>query len=691
MNFSRRAVLRGAGAAALASLGAERLPTAATPSPSPADRESPPIEIRPRFGADRGTDVLRRFELPVNGETPSVFRFGEDERGEAAVFVGSSGLENQLHVLEAATGRVLRVFPQITTAQRGVQELAVLGGGELLSLSSRGCHSVFVDGRVQQWSGSEDWFSDAYDPQVDVEGTVWAGTHGPGGEARLVRLDPRRRTVEKGPVVGEHVDYVRCVSTTRTHVWGGTGSARPQLLCADRGTGETIELIDLPEANLEGNVQWLRAWDDVVALGYRGDDWQSKTVLWDVARREFRQLDSPAYYTFMERVGDFFYAYGAAGLRRLHVDATRWEVVAPADGTGRFPLAATLTTGGGTFPLLRTVYADQEENGYTLESLYVEAPGFRYSVPLDVGESAQKVQTIHGSGDGSVYAAGYLGESVTRLSADLASDRVYTGDGIEQVESMAGFGNEIVLASYPGSRIVRLRPSDGRVTPLAALESDYGQSRPFGLTSIGNTIFVASVPGQGQRGGGIVALAADDGRVEGSWLDVVPDQSIVGLTRHGDRLIMTTSVRAAYGAADSRRPARVVGIDWNERRVVWETELPGEGEVNSPIVVGDSVFASTGNGIAQLDPGSGAFAKFFRLYGTRRSRGYRTTRIAHHAPTGSLIHASGGQVAALHLRTHQAERLARGGFEYPVVSGAHRIYAIDGGRDVVELAAPRFA
>ncbi|WP_180967327.1 hypothetical protein [Zhihengliuella halotolerans] len=685
MRLSRRHILSGLlGMSAGALVKVRVLPAAA-------DTSSSTLEIRPYLQEQKATGHLAQREFPVSAVTPSTFQVVGTSLSDKTVVVGCSGLVRQVQFFDGYSGDAISTIDEVTSAQRGVQEIAHIADDEFLAVSASGCHTFTLQGDVSAWPDSETWFDDAYEPRSGGDGFVWVGTYGPGGAAKILRLDTSTRSVEHSEPFGQDVDYVRRLAISSRRVWGGTGSVNPRLVAVDRDTLKTVVDVHLPQARGHGTVYWIRAWDDVVAAGYRGEDGKNRTAIYDIASEQFTILTESAYYALFERVGESFFFFDSRGLVGFQLSNMKTTVIQAKEGSLVFPVWADLE-GDRLLDRLTALYSTADESRYILRTDHlVGHPLFGIETEVTLETTAQKIQTIFADSMGRVYAAGYLGESMAVMHANLdESEEVTHGDAIRQVESIIELDDELIVASYPGARIARLDKTTLELISTTVLEPKYGQSRPFAMTADAGSVYVASVPSQGLQGGGVVKLNRSDGSVESAWERVVHDQSVVGIALYGAKLVVTTSQRNAYGAEFSSRPARVLLMDFRKREIEWEVEVLEVGEINSPIVLGTIIYASHANGFVQIEGRTGKHVRTFRLHGARTSRGYRTTRIAYHRPSKSMIHCSGGQVTAVHIQSRHATRLAEGGYSYPIVSPLGDVFAIRDGTTVVKLDRPVF-
>ncbi|WP_309081941.1 hypothetical protein [Zhihengliuella sp.] len=614
------------------------------------------------------------------------------DEGPEILVVGCTGLSRQVQFVDTMNGQQLAAVDQVTSAQRGVQEMAALPSGELVIVSAGGVYSLTPGGTVTPWPRTEAAFQDAYDPRCDDDGIVWAGVYGPTGGGRFLRADPRERTVALMPLmplIASDTDYVSCVSVTREKVWGGTGSSRPRLVVLDKATKQSQRTIPLPDAAASGNVQWIEAWDDIVVAGYRGLDGRTRTAIYDIRKETFEAIDPPALSAFAGRVRNRLFYFDSHGLCARDLPSGKTVRLLDMENLRQWPLYAEIENPGSNFPWLRYVARSRENSEYLVGRVLLDSPSFRYWCSLEIEESAQKVHSLNAGASGQVYAGGYQASSLAVLGPGLERIASIRGEGhFEQVESMVEVDDRLVVASYPACQIATIDLETLRVEPFGSLQQQYAQSRPFGLAVSGSQAFVGSVPSQGKSGGSLLRLDLRTKTVLNDWGEVAGDHSIVGLTMAESGVVITTSKRGAYGAPDSRSSASVLLFDPARGRNHWQTVLEGEGEINSPIVVGRELYVAVADGIVILDIGTGRVRGRIDLFGTRTSRGYRTNRLAYHGSRDTLVHGSGGQITAIKRDRSVKAILARGHFEYPVVGPTGRIYAIRAGRFVTELALP---
>ncbi|MEE1620771.1 hypothetical protein ACQ7DA_07555 [Zafaria sp. J156] len=679
--IGRRPVLAALGAGFAASL--LRAPAAWASRGAPVHGRDVPLERLP----DAVGGPLRRVDGAVRELSPVRARYYTDERGGTRLALGCIGLDRQLQILDPSTGRNLRTVERVTDAQQGVQDFARLpDGGGFLVLSGHGLHVVDENGEVTHHGDYAEGVEDGYEPRAAADGSVWAGSYGPGGHARFLRIDPRDLSVEYLPPIDDATDYVRSVSIAGGTVWGGIGSREPALVSMTLDAPGRYTIHALPEP-ATGNVQRVQAWEDVVAVSYRRRDGSNATALLDPETGRYTQLDSNAWRFDVMREGRMLYYFDGRSLVEVEIATRRERRLMDHAWTGCDLLAAEMHPGDGGARILavgrhrgtgRYVHAELAPvNGVITEASW-----------LEVHPSAMKVQTVFAARDGSVVAGGYQATTLGLYNADLGGRRSVRGPvGHVQPESMVDGPGGVLLASYPGAALSVLDTDAGTATALAAYERTHGHSRPFGMTRVDGLLAIGSVPSQGRQGGGLLLVGPTGGDVRRSVEGLVGGQSIVGLAAHEGVLYVTSTVRAAYGAPDAEGPAQVLAYDVGSGRALWRTPLPGEGEVTSPIRIGAYLYCSLANGIVRLRADDGRPSGTFRLYATRNARGYRSTRIAWHAPSRQLVHAGGGDLVAVGIDAGTRRLLASGGYSYPAVGGG-RLYAVHGETDVVEIAVP---
>lgn len=678
---TRRRFIAGAGSALGASLlGMNALPAlGATLSRAPLHGRDMPMQ---RLSG--GAAVLNTYKDTTAGLSPSTFTLVEGRDGIQRLAVGCTGLTNQLQIFNARTGAFEKSAYAVTSAQQGVQQLTyVPQQNAFVSVSSAGVHKVdpaMQSSLLGKLSGGS---STGYDPTVHSSGDVWVGTYGKDGKGTFARIDPSSGYVRMMAPIASEIDYVRCISIAGNMIWGGTGNINPRLVSMDMDRPGVYKHHTLPNIKSNSYVYWVRAWADAVVVSYKHSDGVTRTSIMDTATGKFTVLKAAAQGGFVSRHGSKLY-YFATRYIKSH-DLETGKAAIEYEGWSSTPLSGRLDTSGGQLRM-RAVIRDADE--YRLISINLGTQKTDLDVRVPIRPSAFKVQTIHSSSDGYLYAGGYQGDSISRIHKDTKAVRRSTkADPINQIESMADLDSRTMyVGSYEGADIVKYYRPTGATRSIARLGADgYQQSRPFGMVIASGKIVVGCVPAQGLQGGGLTVIDPSTERVIRHHPRICGDLSITGLYAKRNIVYGTTTVRAAYGAPDAEGSAQVFAYDVSSGKVLWRRTLPGEGEVTSPVLVGSYLYVSAANGVVRLVAADGRPNGTYRFYSTRYAAGYRTTRIAYHSPTNTIVHAAGGQLRALQISTGKTWSLAEGNYSYPTIGRDGRLFVIYNGRDIREL------
>ena len=166
-----------------------------------------------------------------------------------------------------------------------------------------------------------------------------------------------------------------------------------------------------------------------------------------------------------------------------------------------------------------------------------------------------------------------------------------------------------------------------------------------------------------------------------------PGQSVLGLVGEGDIAYGTTGIKGGYGSVDDSKPAHVFAWNVRESRLVWKRSLPGEVEINSPLIVRGVLYVSTSNGVIRIDKANGAPVFTYKLFNRSAAAGYRTSSISYLPQANSIVHLAGGTATVLDPVGKTRKEILRGAYTDMVVTSRNRLYFAENGTNIVEVDA----
>ncbi|WP_140398456.1 hypothetical protein [Brachybacterium massiliense] len=399
----------------------------------------------------------------------------------------------------------------------------------------------------------------AWTAAVDADGTPWFGSY-PGG--RLYSLDPDSLEFTDHGVALAGEQYVRAICPAGDSMYIGTQQTG-HLLRFDRSTGAFTE-IPMPDAHAPTGIEKISLRGDLLFVGTDGifvRDLSTDTWIDHIPGANPRV--SPPDPTNPDHV----YLRTDGEIHRYDL-ATR-----ELSGTARRPNAAPESWAWvqfeGESPSLVLTYWNQ---GRTYSFNFVEGGG-TYQVP-DLMGAGTNIVTIGAGPLGDIYAGGYLSPpGMGRYDPDQGEIELLAGSG--QVEGYGTYKDALVFGRYPQGSLWWYRTSEPwelNSNPPAPLEIGDGQSRPqafLELTSLADTVAVASVPDGGQHGGAITLWQPEEHSHQ-VFRNVVPDQTPVSLVEHDGLVIGGTSIQGGYGIDPVTSEAQLFGWDPVSGTTQWQ-------------------------------------------------------------------------------------------------------------------------
>ncbi|RZU61561.1 hypothetical protein [Zhihengliuella halotolerans] len=668
---SRRRVLSAAVATAATSALLTLAPEPAS-GPGAAPQPVPVEPVPPRFtGEVLLGEPLHRVLVPVGA-------FGPLPDGTGVALMVASGSPGRLSVVRVADGQRLADLPLGDDDERRAAAWAlaidaathtgVVGTTDgrvyvvdLATLTHRSVDNVPDDGP---------FFERAI---PDGDGGFLMTSYGDG---LVYRYTPATDTWASFGPFGSGNAYSIGLARAGAKVFVGTGTNDPAIYEFSLDGGEP-QRIDLPPAaggDVRSFVYDLAYWSGHLCARV---DPENRLYVRDLNKDEWvLTLDDAApglavSYARDESAG-FYYAGLDQELR--HLDPTRMEEPARPDhsvsafrGHGWVPNAAgdrvlVTTNASGRMHLWNPRSAETE------------------LVDGDVAPGALLIRSVGATPDGGVLASAMATiDRVARYDGgDLAAD--FAPGGAEfthlassgQVESFGTSGGDVVVGSYPGARLRRLR--DGADGPTAGtsgeeadgdvvvLAPDQDQDRPVDILDLRTRLVVATTPDYGQIDGAVVVVSPDFER-QRTFRGLVPGQSPLCLAPfESDRVILVgTGSAAGLGAAPSEEDGRVLKLDLVSREVVASTvAVPGEPNVSALATDASGlVWGWTRNTLFQLDPVTMTIMLVRRYRIGRDTGGYVTGRQLHDGGD-HLVGCAGGEVFRVDKATLAHELLAEG-------------------------------
>lgn len=637
--------------------------------------------------------VLRRF--------PSVFRsspnpnatFFRNRAGSLKLVAACRGLSGQVQVVDVNTGKLEVAAAPFPGAGGGAGRVVhVPLTDTLLAFGPEATvKSVDSSGAVAgSHNGAPGTTNVAFAPAVDSKGRVWSGNY-PLGSA--TRFDPSTRQTVHSPQVHTGAQYVRCLGVdANDNIYAGTGVLNPRIVTWHADNPTKLREILLPSGAARGFVYAVSPHSGVLFAHYETEGsrelfrvldletqaWRTPTWGWTPAMRLSASLPAG---------GDIYAVRNTAGvcdLMRIDPKTMTTELICPVPGA---PSALHVETMNGETHVNALCGVG---NKHEYVRISVAGKKVIQSVALGLTDTPLRLQALAPNASGStMYVGAYMGDGIG--SVDLGSRETWrsaTDTGIAQIEGMYHYDEStIYVGSYTRGRLFRFNPLTKSITKLIELRADYLQSRPFAWAQAGGRVIAGTVAEYGYNTGALAIINplnnADIRVISGP----ISGQSVLGLAGEGDVVYGTTGIKGGYGSLNDTKPAHVFAWNVRQNRLVWARALPGEVEINSPLVVRGILYVSTNNGVIRLNKASGSLVFTYKLLNRNPAPGYKTSEIAYLPQYNSLVHLSGGTATVLDMESRTRKEILRGNYSDMVVTDGGRLYFAEDDVNVVEVDA----
>lgn len=311
---------------------------------------------------------------------------------------------------------------------------------------------------------------------------------------------------------------------------------------------------------------------------------------------------------------------------------------------------------------------DDHEVLYALAGNY-SGGGFRYDPVSDTSSALEYpfapapagLQHVLPNADGTeIFFDAFLNGSTSRL--DVASGELSPVARLGQVEDWTLGPEEettIYAGTYPNGALLRYRPDqpEGADNPkvFVNLKETDAQIRPIDVQVHDGTLYAATAPDYGLRGGAIVTVDLASGAVSATR-NVVPDHTMASLAFLGDKVYAGSSTEGGTGTDPIPGTARLVEWDPATREVLRSIEpVAGAQAINALTVRNGRLVGLADSTIFELDPVSWKVIKSVPLEGGAGSQAGSRGELVHH-PNGYLYASVGDVTLALDPFTLKGER-----------------------------------
>ncbi|MFC7622632.1 PQQ-binding-like beta-propeller repeat protein [Microlunatus sp. GCM10028923] len=297
--------------------------------------------------------------------------------------------------------------------------------------------------------------------------------------------------------------------------------------------------------------------------------------------------------------------------------------------------------------------------------------GFRYdpttgatgSLSYPFAPAPAGLQHLLPTRDGSeIFFDAFLNGSTSKL--DVASGVITPVTRLGQVEDWT-LGEEdettIYAGTYPNGSLIAFRPDQpaGADNPkiFANLKESHAQIRPIDVQVHDGTLYAATSPDYGLRGGAIATVDLASGSVQVTR-NVVQDHTMAALAFLGDKVYAGSSTEGGTGTDPIAGTAKLVEWDPATREVVRSIEpVPGARSVNALTAHNGRLYGLADSTVFEFDPVSWKVIRAVPLDGVGAVQAASRGELIFH-PNGYLYASVGESLFALDPFTLKGDRQA---------------------------------
>lgn len=515
--------------------------------------------------------------------------FGTRRDGTHELYVAVNGTPAMFCAVELATGHIAFRFSIPHTDSVWAMAAAPDGTVYFAGMEDGALYRYLPEERRLETVGRHPADPWVWDLKPSPDGRLYGATY---PNAKIFEYHPEERRFRDLGRMSADQQYARGIGATNRDVFAGIGSTI-RLMRWDRTNGETSELHLEGYSGKQGFVDriWPAESGDVlfVSIG------QSEMLVYDCGKQ--RILDRFACSDFISPAspvnGEYYFVAGGS-LYAYRLDT----------------LTSTLQTDIPVYadhPSIKCMQWLAERDGtHTLAivSSSLDVVLFRpddrsiREVRTDLPTVPVQIQSLEWDGNEKLYMGGY--------HRGLSIYNAVTGEielsipKFPQTEGIGFLDGKVYFGTYTRAKIFGYDPELPADTRLAASSNPaflfaigHGQDRPFAIASGDGKLFIGTIPDYGLLTGALTVYDPQTGKHE-VYTDIVPNQSIIGLTYRNGLLYGGTSNWGGLGIEPSETEAKLFVWDVQERRTlhVFTPDIP---DIDiPPRMIGELTFGPDG-------------------------------------------------------------------------------------------------
>jgi len=523
------------------------------------------------------------------------------------------------------------------------------GSGQVYIASANKLYRYSPSTKTVTTLGSPSNATALYGLTIDENGVVYGGTY-PGGA--IFTYDPAVGTIQTFGRLSAGKDYVRALAYHNGFLYAGTGAVG-EFYRVDPADGSATPIPFPAAAGFpEGDAPTVYAMNAVRDLLFvHMSSSPNKLLIYDTAAGAWLPHVVDNYrgmYASPELDGKTYFA--ADG--RFYAFDLDTRTYAPTGALfGSYFRKGTWIE----------VQGDPELPGKSLVTILYNGAVVLANFTTNVVKSWEPVvpgtpvsiQSLEFGPDGLLYSTGYQGTYGARYNIATGEKELFP---MGQAEGMTPYGDKMIFGEYPSAHMHELdttQPLARGTNPKMIHEIGSYQDRPFAMTTGGGMLFAGTIPKVGELGG---AITVYDGATWETFVDVVPDQSVIGLAYRDGLLYGSTSVWGGLGIEPTATEAKMFVWDIANKRKIAEFAPPVQqaGGI-APKAIGGLSFGPDGllwaaayGTIFAIDPATYAIVKQKEIISTDWNFSHYWSPVKlRWDPEGILYTTLGSRIAAI--------------------------------------------
>lgn len=519
---------------------------------------------------------------------------------------------------------------------------------------------------------------------LDEENNLYIGTYKSGSNGSVFKFDHKTKEMTNLGVVmpGAEADYVRSMAYHDGHLYLGIGT-HARIVKMNLETGEKTDISEGAHKAYLGIKQSEELNQEVPLIKFAYDmaiindlliarldsDLANQLVFFDLEKQEWSDItyrkdlsvkDDPnnqgafGWNTLQEINGKTYITFNYA-LHELDLETLALTPVKDANGNN-VPLKVGFR-GFGVIDgkhFVTIIRAGNPVIFNTETKTLIQKDIVMQATPL-------ALHNLNKDNNGDIYVTTYPG-GPRGAKYDISEEAFISYPSGQAEGIVAGNGNIVYFGMYPGAYIQEMNTETQELKTIFELKTDYGQDRPYVMEFIDGLLLIGTIPDYGKHGGVLSIYNPETSELK-TYTDIVKDQSIVGITKIGNKIIGSTTIHGGLQTTPVADEAALFLFDMETEKVVKTATLNIPGLGKTPHISGLTTDANgTVWGIADgiiftLNPETLEVIDYKDVYPNVRNYGFWRPMNIEFDSKGLLYANIGGQVTIIDPTTENWDHI----------------------------------